>query len=82
MPKDFWFDGMSTPWFLWVFGGKFRVATLRAALLHDYLYSIGVDRKIADKVFLNIMKEDGVNFPQFYYYGVRAFGWLYHKKGK
>lgn len=50
----------------------------KSAVIHDYLYSNRHDRKEADKIFLNAMKDEGVpvwrRVP--IYLAVRAFGGL------
>lgn len=60
--------------------------TLRASLIHDVLYqSIRdrrlplKDRKLADRVFRHILKEDGVSLIRRYvwYWVVRLFGRIY-----
>ncbi|ATV57132.1 hypothetical protein CTM68_05255 [Fusobacterium pseudoperiodonticum] len=51
-----------------------------ASVVHDYLYSKGCDlnieRKKADKIFLEILKEEGVNpiLDRLMYIAVRCFG--------
>lgn len=77
VPQGFVTDFASIPrafhWFLHPFGGH-----APAAVLHDYLYAIGQKkaRALADKLFLNAMKEAGV--PAFrrslMYRMVRTFG--------
>lgn len=48
--------------------------------MHDYLYSKGcelnIERKKADKIFLEILKEEGVNpiLARLMYIAVRVFG--------
>ena len=59
----------------------------RAAVIHDWLYrnghKLGVSRKEADKVFLEVMKEQGVGFfkRQLMYRAVRSFGMFSYKEG-
>ena len=51
-----------------------------ASVAHDYLYSKGcelnIERKKADKIFLEILKEEGVNpiLARLMYIAVRCFG--------
>lgn len=51
-----------------------------ASVVHDYLYSKGcepnIERKKADKIFLKILKEEGVNpiLARLMYIAVRCFG--------
>ena len=60
----------------------------RAAVVHDWLYSskckINVTREEADKVFLEIMKECGVNVfkRNLMYRMVRLFGASHFRKGE
>jgi hypothetical protein len=53
----------------------------KSAVVHDWLYYNKHDRKKADKIFLNAMKDEGVaawrRLP--IYSAVRAFGWLAYK---
>lgn len=59
----------------------------RASIVHDWLYSkecdIDITRKQADDIFLQIMKERGVNFikRQAIYLAVRTFGKSHFRKG-
>lgn len=63
VPKGFITDSASSPRALWSLFPKFGKHT-RAAIVHDYLYSAindtGINRTLADKIFLFIMKECGV----------------------
>ena len=51
-----------------------------ASVVHDYLYSksceLNIERKKADKIFLEILKEEGVNpiLARLMYIAVRCFG--------
>ena len=60
--------------------------SLRASLIHDILYQAIIDkqlslrdRKLADRIFLRILKEDGMNLVRRYiwYWAVRLFGKKY-----
>lgn len=63
VPKGFITDGASVPRFLWFVGCPMQKSTLRAAILHDYLYkSKEVSKMEADWLFLLTMKYDGVGF--------------------
>lgn len=69
------------PIFYLLFGG----ASEEAAVIHDYLYSGGiVSRAVADEVFAEAMKAEGVarwrRGPM--WFGVRAFGWLHFGEKK
>ncbi len=56
-----------------------------ASVVHDYLYSKGCDldieRKKADKIFFEILKEEGVNpiLARLMYVAVRIFGKIRYK---
>ena len=56
-----------------------------ASVVHDYLYSKGcnlnIERKKADKIFLEILKEEGVNpiLARLMYVAVRIFGKIRYK---
>jgi len=53
----------------------------KSAVIHDWLYFNKHDRKEADKIFLEAMKEEGVAVWRRWpiYLAVRAFGWLAYK---
>ena len=59
----------------------------KAAVIHDWLYrngyKLGVSRKEADEIFLEVMKEQGAGFfkRQLMYRAVRIFGAFSYKKG-
>ena len=82
--KGFDFDGATIPQALWsVYGnplsGKFRIA----ALVHDALYvSHKLPRKLADAIFLDLMKQHEVGYlkRQTMYYAVRTAGWYAWRK--
>ena len=85
VPKSFITDGASIPKSLqWLYNpyGKY----IKAAVIHDYLYSVynntGINRTLADKIFMHIMKETGVsaNVRRKFYAAVRAFGETSWKK--
>lgn len=86
IPKGFITDLASTPRFLWSIlppFGRYSVA----ALVHDYLYRIGYDKKLADKVFYELMIKHGTYKwkAKVMYYGVKLFGFKaynYYKKQK
>jgi hypothetical protein len=56
-----------------------------ASVVHDYLYSkdcdLDIERKKADKIFLEILKEEGVNpiLARLMYVAVRIFGKIRYK---
>lgn len=78
VPQGFVTDLASVPRMLWPLVppmGKFN----QAAVLHDYLYSIGCKtRKACDDVFLEAMAVLGVRWSQRWtiYSGVRIGGWV------
>ena len=82
--KGFDFDGATIPQSLWsVYGnplsGKFRIA----ALVHDALYvSQKLPRELADKIFLDLMKQHEVEYlkRKTMYYAVRSVGWYAWRK--
>jgi hypothetical protein len=57
--------------------------TDRDSCVHDALYcakDVPLERKTKDKVFYELLKEDGFYASAFYYLGVRLFGGLYRGK--
>ena len=82
VPKYFITDGASIPKSLqWIYDpyGKY----IKAAVIHDYLYSkyndTGINRTLADKIFDFIMKETGVNAKtrRKFYVAVKYFGKIF-----
>lgn len=75
--EDYAWDGPSGP-------TADTLSTMRAALVHDALYSLmregkldhGRWRAVVDRIFRNILLEDGVFPPraEFFYRGVQQFG--------
>ena len=77
--RGFVTDGASVPKSLqWLYNpyGKY----IKAAVIHDYLYSVynntGINRTLADKIFKHIMKETGVDdrTVRRFYAAVKYFG--------
>lgn len=77
--RGFITDGASVPKSLqWLYNpyGKY----IKAAVVHDYLYSVynntGINRTLADKIFKHIMKETGVDdrTVRRFYAAVKYFG--------
>lgn len=66
------------PFFYDVFKGR----TISAAIIHDYLYSQGFDRKNADNIFLRLMQIERVRkrYRLPIYAAVRVFGWIRFRK--
>jgi hypothetical protein len=82
VPTGFFTDFASVPSVARVFisgHGKDRWA----AVVHDYLYSIGFDRKTADAIFLEAMAVSNVGFfkRRVMYRAVRTGGWMFYAKG-
>lgn len=82
VPKGFITDGASIPKSLqWIYDpyGKY----IKAAVIHDYLYSkyndTGINRTLADKILDFIMKETGVNGKtrRKFYVAVKYFGKIF-----
>ena len=67
-----------------VFYSIFKNRTRYAAVIHDYLYSVGNDRKEADRIFLAAMEAEGVRrrYRLPIYCAVRFFGKRYHHSKK
>lgn len=62
--KGFDFDGASIPKWLWsIYGSPLNGDYVVASLIHDGLYaSQKVSKNIADKIFLDIMKQSNVGY--------------------
>jgi len=71
-------DGASIPRILWTaVGPRYAPRTFPAAVVHDALYAARLtDRATADRVFLEILREMGVNRVKrsAYHFAVRACG--------
>ncbi len=87
--KGLVFDGASIPKFLWnKVGSPFTGNYTNAALIHDGLYKTHkVDKKTADNIFLDLMKDDKVSWwkRNIMYYAVKWFGessWKSYSKNK
>ena len=79
LPKGFVTDGASIPRLLWWVGKPFDLPTLLPSFVHDYLYNeTAIPRLIADLIFLDMMKENGVGFLKrsAYFWMVLFFGWM------
>ena len=59
-----------------------RRKTYFASMFHDALYQFGeqagVQREEADKLFLDFMKDSNFCWAYFYYFIVRASGWIFY----
>ena len=76
--KGFDFDGASIPkWFWSIYGSPLNGNYVVASLIHDGLYaSQKVSKEIADKIFLDIMKQSKVGYMKrtSMYLAVKLFG--------
>lgn len=81
VPKGKVTDLASVPKLLWGIFPPYGRYT-ESAVVHDYLYAIGHNRKEADKIFLELMLNNGTSKLRAYpmYLAVRCFGWLAYKK--
>ena len=85
VPKGFRTDGASIPLILRPFFERYGKNT-EAAVIHDYLYSkfndTGINRELADKIFLFILKENEVSYRvrKVMYKAVRMFGEVFWEK--
>lgn len=54
--------------------------TVKASILHDYLYSKGIDRKRSDELYREAMEQEKTHpiISTVFYYMVRLFGWRYY----
>lgn len=80
VPKGFESDGVSTPSILWpIISPPVHPHTIRGGIIHDWLYRHqprGWTREQADKVFRDVIEEDGLTPLQadLAYIGLRMFG--------
>ena len=76
--KGFDFDGASIPKLLWsIYGSPLNGNYVVASLIHDGLYaSQKVSKSIADKIFLDVMKQSNVGYIKrtSMYLAVKMFG--------
>lgn len=81
VPKGFKTDLASIPRIFWSIYPPFGLY-MNAAIVHDFLYKKHFPRKEADKLFLKIMKEDGVGWftRTLFFLTVRTFGLLFYKR--
>ena len=79
VPKGFESDGASVPKVLWSFIAPFG-NHLKAAIVHDFLYSkkndTGINKTLADRIFMKLMEQCGVSRWKMYSMGgaVKLFG--------
>ena len=76
--KGFETDGASIPRWLWIIiDHPFAPKIVRAAVIHDYLYGLKYNRKDADRLFRQTLREDKVAEykVRLMYAGVRLGGW-------
>jgi len=81
VPKGTQSDLASVPRCLWSLlppDGEYQ----EAAIIHDWLYSIGASRWFADSVFRQVMKELGVPLWKRWllWFGVRCGGWIWWRE--
>lgn len=82
--KGFETDLASVPRPLWAIYSPNDTRTIKAAILHDYMYQFytGLTRRECDVIFYYGLLKGG--FPRWqaweYYLGVRAFGWMFYRK--
>ena len=85
VPKGFRTDGASIPLVLRPFFERYGKNT-EAAVIHDFLYSkfndTGINRELADQIFLFILKENVVYYSvrKVMYKAVRMFGEIFWEK--
>jgi len=86
VPLYFRYDGASIPLIAQIITySPFHPKIMAAALLHDWLYYSHVtSRKVADKIFRDVLIKNGVSNgkAQLMYKGVRRFGASYYNKHK
>jgi hypothetical protein len=65
-----------------IFYTIFKGRTTDEAVIHDYLYSIGFERKAADEIFLQLMDRGRVRrrYRLPIYWAVRLLGWIRYRK--
>ena len=77
IPEGFTFNGANIPiWVTSLIGlTRWHPKIRKAALVHDYLYSVG-KKQLADKIFKQQLKKDGCNRLQVYlcHRAVKLFG--------
>lgn len=78
VPEGFITDFASIPRIFWTIIGPPTGEYGKAAIIHDYLYSIQTNkRSYADRIFLEAMKVLKVNWlkRRLMWFAVRSFGW-------
>lgn len=82
-PKTFITDFASIPYPLdkWIKDDNFKYR--KSATMHDYFYTIKMNRKKADKLFYDLMESENTprRYKYSFYIAVRLFGWVRYKKG-
>lgn len=75
VPSGFVFDGNSVPCITWWVSPPSDF--LEAGCVHDFFYRYDDDRKLADRVYKEILKALGMGRcrREFRYLMLRAFGW-------
>ncbi|MBS9775688.1 MAG: DUF1353 domain-containing protein [Fusobacterium sp.] len=87
VPEGFITDLATIPKIFWSLFEPFNKNYLEASVIHDYLYSKNcpytfIDRKRADRIFLEVMKDTDANYWKRYilYFAVRIFGEKHFRK--
>lgn len=82
IPANFKTDLASIPKYLWPIMAPAHSSLIRAAIIHDWLYSktCFFSRYETDLIFYHVLKSDGISTirASLMYYGVRIFGWNYY----
>lgn len=83
VPAGFVTDLASTPRLLWSLYSPNNTKTIRAAVVHDYMYRCitTYSRYEADQIFYYALLKHDLSWltANKYYYGVRLFGWYFYK---
>lgn len=84
VPKDFYSNGLTVPFFLKFFINPIDDKYSEASFYHDYLYfnNKGFTRYEIDNIFKQILEVCNVNFitRNIFYLTVRMFGWCFFTK--
>ena len=79
IPAQFETDLANIPRIVWPYISPFHSSLIRAAIIHDYLYTKTCDfnRKDTDLIFYYMLIKDGISPLEalIMYYSVRLFGW-------
>ena len=80
VPKGFKTNFASVPRFLRWYVNRSGASRL-PAIIHDYHYGSGMNRHLADCLFLEGLKEQGMRITKakLLYYTLRLFGWTHYE---